>query len=176
MNCVCLIIMLILLCSFLQKVDKIWRADAFGYKVGRKALSKNSTRTIIFGKQDTTTAIHMDWSGAFNLAFEVTDKSGRSSTSDKHTVVALWAFIHPKALPLLNSALVDLEISEGTKVRTVLTPVEMRALQAKMGRSSETGHYWLTIVEQRSGEIVQVPPGWAHCVYNKNGSAYNVLS
>ncbi len=152
----------------MHKVHQILRGGAFGFKVGRKFISRNSTSTLIFGKEGKSSALHMDWSDAINLAIEVRDKSpsNRATSEETAPIVAIWAFIHPKALDMLNSALRDLKISNGTKIRTYLTPPAMKTLQARMGKCPETGHYWLTIREQRAGEIVHVPCGWAHAVYN----------
>jgi oxalate decarboxylase/phosphoglucose isomerase-like protein (cupin superfamily) len=42
---------------------------------------------------------------------------------------------------------------------------DMKTAQEILGRD-EAGRPYLSIVYQYSGDIITVPPGWAHAVYN----------
>jgi JmjC domain, hydroxylase len=80
-------------------------------------------------------------------------------------VVALWTFVMPGVVERAQQLMqhrrgADWLFSE----KKQLTPGQSGLLQRTVDR--ECGRGSVLIVPQRAGEMVSVPPGWAHSVYN----------
>lgn len=86
-------------------------------------------------------------------------------------VLAVWCFIVPDKGVLAEAAGVlrtlfreKYEGAAPTGLKPgpgqVLTPEDFLLLQKEMGKSK------VVVLEQKRGQVVFVPPGWAHCVYN----------
>ena len=46
-----------------------------------------------------------------------------------------------------------------------MTPNEMEETQVAMGYDS-SGRPYMPIIYQWSGDVITIPPGWLHCVFN----------
>jgi hypothetical protein len=132
----------------------------------------------MFGGEGHGTGLHIDWARAVNLAIEVLVGGAAASGA----AVALWLFIPPTQAALAavsmylearNKVGLDLpplfsprakKISMRGTVATPekLTEAEMRAMAGDPALRA-VGVY---VLEQKSGEVVQVEPGWMHAVVN----------
>lgn len=82
----------------------------------------------------------------------------------KHVVLATWWFFHPDTLGLLGEFL-------GKQVmRNKPAPTEADILNFKKFYTDITGaaaDHLIVMVQQHAGDLVYVPAGWLHTVFNK---------
>jgi len=87
--------------------------------------------------------------------------------ADLHKVLAVWIFLHPttamKALAWLRINGYPNGFETIGKVH--LSEQEIQALDEHLG-VDEHGRQYLVRLEQRHGQLVEVPPGWIHQVTN----------
>lgn len=80
--------------------------------------------------------------------------------------LAIWAFCHPRKVAELEQLLQSKwglkSFKEGA---TALNRQQLEDAQAALGRDA-AGRPFLSLVEQRSGDLVSIPPGWPHMVLN----------
>jgi hypothetical protein len=135
----------------------------------------------LLGGLNTMTRLHVDRTEAWNVAFAI---SGHSRQPE--APLAYWLFVAPAVVgawldPYLKqgqelpsgkvySAGVGITESGTGKSDILLTHQDMLRIQAdynlaRMGRPDlpESG---VLVMEQRHGQIMFVPPGWAHAVVN----------
>lgn len=132
------------------------------------------TSTIIFvGRDGSKTELHMDRACAKNIAFGA-DWLGEGE------VLAEWLFVLPqhlqsllqwadaaetqdaKHVTLTHNIKVSDDLPDKLVSRSYITDAGVKALLSHPDR-----HNWVKIVQQRHGEMVQVPVGWAHQVTNR---------
>lgn len=148
-------------------VDNLWNMTHQDYlNLGVESGNVYTNSLMMFGLAGCGTGFHLDWASAVNVAFAV----GNVSTD---ATLAVWTFIHPNVLlkPDLLTKLTDwlsVNIGEDQKAflalerhkKKLLTPAQSEALQAYMGVEL------VTIINQKHGEVVKAPAGWAHTVTN----------
>ncbi len=116
---------------------------------------------ILLGGATTKTGLHLDWTEAFNIAFAV----GTSSLSDP---LAVWTFLHPSLAEQANAWLIENGFEKGFKTegRAFLPSDLVSAFKTAMDALMPSGSVGVEIIMQRAGDMVYVPPGWIHQVYN----------
>jgi hypothetical protein len=146
----------------------------------------SNTLILLASGRAQWTGLHMDRTEAVNVAFAVVGKHG----DDIRGVLAVWIFISPTALELLETFLKNnrhknkslmwridqdpLLLVEGQRGYWFHGPPDK---QGRVGRpylteagvaefqeaAAAAGHPdWVVEVLQRHGEVVCVPPGWMH--------------
>ena len=88
--------------------------------------------------------------------------------ADDTSPVALWAFCRPDKVGLLDNYLTQrVKVEGGLKNRGAPTPTraQLEDCQDRICRY-DGGKNAITLVEQRPGDKVVVPPGWPHAVIN----------
>lgn len=130
-------------------------------------------RVMIFiGAAGCGTFFHMDWTHAVNLALDLST----CSVKDK-LVVAYWVMIKPSAVKFTVEGRF-----QDTTVRHSWQYVDEWLRQQPQFPEGLKGNYVLTVdlaqrmavelsdhvqlVQQKHGDVVVVPPGWAHAVVN----------
>lgn len=116
---------------------------------------------ILLGGATTKTGLHLDWTEAYNIAFAI----GTSSLSDP---LAVWTFLHPSLAEQANAWLIQNGFEKGfqTAGRAFLSDDRVSAFKTAMDALMPGGSGGVLVVEQRAGDMVYVPPGWIHQVYN----------
>lgn len=148
-------------------------------EVARGVNDVGSSTLIILGGKDRGTGFHLDWTQACNVAFAV----GADVAAD--TVLAVWVFINPLVLHLAD-AWVKLHVLTRKRVRgrfnmvprwpegfassadhrVHLIGADLDSFLAYM-RGLEGVVNPVVVVEQKAGQMVCVPAGWAHQVTNQ---------
>lgn len=110
----------------------------------------NST-LILLGVTGSKTGLHLDWTEAFNIAFEF----GQPGT------LAVWVLFHPSIVGELDAWLKAHGRPHGlaTAGKAHLSTEEMETLRGVFGEK-------MVVLEQKGGDMVFVPPGWVHQVTN----------
>ena len=119
---------------------------------------KHSATLVLLGVKGLGTKFHVDWSSARNVAIAVHKK-------DANKELALWTFIHPKSIQGVFDWIRKNIIGCVEKINDAWAPV--RALTVEESRHLKS-HFdeEVILVYQHGGDVVTVPPGWAHCVIN----------
>jgi hypothetical protein len=73
----------------------------------------------------------------------------------------VWIFCHPSKIEKLQEAVGK----NFKKDEVIMTVNKWRLIQKDVG-FDDAGRPYLEIKEQRSGEVINVPPGWPHSVQN----------
>ena len=80
--------------------------------------------------------------------------------------MAFWCFCHPSKIQDLQTL-----IGKSFKTEVKLSIDEWKRSQTSLG-FDDAGRPWLELKFQKSGEIINVPPGWAHSVINLRVSLF----
>jgi hypothetical protein len=120
---------------------------------------KYRSSLVLLGSTGTSTGMHLDWTEAYNIAF-ATDPTSVGE------VLAEWTFIHPDAAEAANSWLQNNGFATGftTVGKALLSSQQVSAMQAALADAVAGGA--VRVIQQRAGDMVYVPPGWVHQVYN----------
>lgn len=81
--------------------------------------------------------------------------------SDKKKPLAVWALCHPSKLNDFQSF-----ISRNFKTDDVLLTVDDLLKARNHLGSDQAGRFFFEVKYQHSGEVMNIPPGWAHTVIN----------
>jgi hypothetical protein len=111
--------------------------------------------------------IHVDPGVALNVALAIIDVDG---TVNPEEVLAWWLLVHPKVTGKFLQVLADNELLGrgfgGQEQLEKLSSVLEEGLEAKFGDESGT----LIKLDQKHGDVVEVPVGWSHIVVNAQKS------
>ena len=134
---------------------------------------------VMFGDVGHGTGFHFDWSRAVNLAMEVLINSTSIASG---LAIALWLFIPPTeaALAAMSSYLKDKHrdlYPDGLDPPPLIVKgnLNMRGSKSKtftandlyaMAADPVLRDLGIRTLEQKSGEVVLVEPGWMHAVVN----------
>lgn len=137
---------------------------------------------VLIGIKGTGTAWHCDRTHARNVAFALL-----ASVSEEYLRIplAVWILVNPAYVEEVDSKLKELftryytnstgtkkekekylAFKNGFKSDTHITEELARILQEECGVDEVTNTMKVQILHQCSGDIVNVPAGWVHCVYN----------
>ncbi|DBA96115.1 TPA: hypothetical protein ACH3X1_015671 [Trebouxia sp. C0004] len=139
-----------------SQADMEWWADAMEARIN----DIYQSTLLLIGKADQGTGFHVDWTEAKNIAFAC-------NQADLPKVLAVWIFLHPS---IAMKALAWLRINGypngfETIGKVHLSEQEVQALDEHLG-VDEHGRQYLVRLEQRHGQLVEIPPGWIHQVTN----------
>lgn len=125
---------------------------------------------LLLGGEGTGTALHSDWTEAFNLLLAVV--ADPTEVLPAEYVAAKWWFFHPSMVEKLDEEVkaLGLEDVDGLASKPLLTEAQLDDLRKKVdahaadqGITVQVTHY---VLEQKPGFVVHVPPGWVHAVVN----------
>jgi hypothetical protein len=78
--------------------------------------------------------------------------------------VAVWGFCHPSKLKEFETW-TKKHVKKNLKTEVFLSEEQLKKVQAALGFDG-AGRPFFEIIYQHSGQLINVPPGWAHTVIN----------